>query len=40
MEDQQYAYRLLKEATGQDFGWDLAAWEEWLRKNTDAFDYG
>ena len=35
----QYAYCELKESTGQDFGWDLAAWEEWLRQNTKAFDY-
>lgn len=27
------AYRQLKSRTGQDFGYDASAWEEWIRKN-------
>lgn len=27
------AYELLKNATHQDFGWDLVAWEVWLKED-------
>jgi len=27
------AYRLLKKETGQDFGYDVKAWRDWLKKN-------
>jgi hypothetical protein len=29
----EVAYRKLKQWTGQDFGYDIRAWEKWLKKN-------
>lgn len=28
------AYEKLKNITGQDFGYDIELWKEWLRKNS------
>jgi hypothetical protein len=29
----EQAYEALKRATGQDFGYDAKAWEQWLKQN-------
>jgi hypothetical protein len=34
---QEHAYALLKHYTGQDFGYDIAAWEEWFNKTEKPF---
>jgi hypothetical protein len=31
------AYTMLKQLTGQDFGYDMTAWKAWLRKNKVDF---
>jgi hypothetical protein len=31
----EQAYELLKEWTGQDFGYDIEAWEAWIEKNEE-----
>lgn len=29
----EQAYEWLKELTGQDFGYDVAAWKQWFKEN-------
>jgi hypothetical protein len=31
------AYKELKHLTGQDFGYDIAAWKEWFKNTKDPF---
>jgi hypothetical protein len=31
------AYRQLRETTGQDFGYDIARWEQWGREHQQCF---
>jgi hypothetical protein len=37
--DQEFALNMLKEMTGQDFGYDVDQWRVWMKENADWLDW-